>query len=120
LIPHYLLNHLSIIYETILTITPSRCVSRYRLRLINNTITYLNMKLTNYNRGYQSWCDCVIHGTIYLSKKDFESTLFKEFDNGYTDIHTNNRIACLGVTATRKLFGHLPKFKRANYMITSI
>lgn len=76
------------------------------------------MKLTNYYRGYQPWCDCVIHGTIYLSKKDFEATLYKEFDNGYTDIHPNKRTACLGVTATRKLFGHLPKFKRANYRIT--
>lgn len=76
------------------------------------------MQIKNYNRGYQPWADCVIHGTIYVSKLEAEQILYQYYDNPYTSIQAD-RFA-LGVTATNKLAGHLPKYKDQNYQFIVI
>lgn len=58
------------------------------------------MKVTNYNKGYQSWCDCVIHGTIYISKDEATKLLNRNVYNPYKDLKLP--LFNLGVTETQR------------------
>lgn len=71
------------------------------------------MKIANYNRGYYHWCDCVIHGTIYVTQAEAKKILNKNKDNPYMDTYKN--LFSLGLTATYKIAGKLPKYKDQNY-----
>lgn len=76
------------------------------------------MKIANYNRGYQPWCDCVVHGTIYVSSDEAKKIFKQNRDNPYIDVELP--LFSLGVTATYKLAGKLPKYKDQNYQFKII
>lgn len=76
------------------------------------------MKIANYNKGYQGWCDCVIHGTIYITDWEANKILTNNKDNPYMDI--SGKYFSLGVTATYKIAKNLPKYKDQNYQFKII
>lgn len=93
------------------------------------------MKLTNYKRGYNNTFDCSIHGTIYMTSKEWAHELHwltgkmiieKLFSKNlfYEDITRviktkRGQIINIRTTATGLLAEHskLDNYKRGNYQL---
>ena len=80
------------------------------------------MKLTNYNKGYQEWADCSIHGTIYLTQKEFNTvyTYYKRMKNkACSPKQLNWKRLNFGNTATVKIINkfNIKGYKQGNYQI---
>ena len=58
------------------------------------------LKVTNYNRGYHTWCDCVIHGTIYIPRAEATKLLNRNVYNHYKDLRLP--YFSLGMTETQR------------------
>jgi hypothetical protein len=89
------------------------------------------MKVFNYDYGYVWRFDCVISGTIVLSRDEWNKIkpriikhmfLPSDLENGYRDKHGNEHYN-IRTTATQKLFemfGRKKEYKNQNYQIRVI
>lgn len=88
------------------------------------------MIVTNYNRGYQSWCDCVIHGTIKVNKKKALDIMAMYLDSPYLRSIINKKGLIthfmVGGTATNEIVKRAQiisgreKYRRGNYQFKII
>jgi len=93
------------------------------------------MHIINYKKGYIPKFDCVIHGTLVMTKKEFKQEML--FIKRHTISHTRYNEAltqnyiinkkgeqfyCFGVTPTKKLAQKhsLKNYKDQNYQIKVI
>lgn len=77
------------------------------------------MKITNYNRGYQSWAQCTIHGTIYVTHDEAIEILNRNIYNPYKTL--NFPYFALGITETKNICRiYKLRYKENNYQFKII
>lgn len=84
------------------------------------------MKITNYNRGYIDFFNCVIHGKIVVSNEEWGKIQKYAFKYAYNPSDflrfksvKGGRLYDLRITTTEKIVKHfgLKNYKKGNYLI---